>query len=69
MKVIRPKMKDYGIQSFKAFATAYNILTLTNYSGQDPEVGYTGTNPFSIGQDWSKTPKPVSITAGVSIVF
>jgi TonB-linked SusC/RagA family outer membrane protein len=62
-------LERYGVQNIKAFITAYNILTLTNYTGQDPEVGYTSNDFFGLVMDYSKTPPPVSITAGISMSF
>jgi TonB-linked SusC/RagA family outer membrane protein len=61
--------KKIGLQSLKGFITAYNILTLTDYTGQDPEVGFNGTDPFAVGRDRSRTPPPVSITAGLNMIF
>lgn len=62
-------LKNYGINTLKAFATGYNLFTLTNYTGQDPEVGFNGSDPFAIGRDRSKTPPPVSITMGINLIF
>ncbi|MCB8995362.1 MAG: SusC/RagA family TonB-linked outer membrane protein [Bacteroidales bacterium] len=62
-------LKGYGIKNIKAFITAYNIMTVTNYTGQDPEVGYTSNDFFGLVMDYSKTPPPVSFTAGISMTF
>ncbi|MCF8378949.1 MAG: SusC/RagA family TonB-linked outer membrane protein [Bacteroidales bacterium] len=63
------KLKSIGISNVKAFITAYNIMTLTNYTGQDPEVGFTSNDFFGLVLDYSKTPPPVSFTAGISMSF
>jgi TonB-linked SusC/RagA family outer membrane protein len=34
------------------------ILTITNYSGQDPEIGRVEINPFWLGRDNARTPVP-----------
>lgn len=63
-------IKGMGIKSLKAFVTAYNIFTMTNYTGQDPEVGYNvSNNLFELGKDRSMTPPPVSFTMGLSMTF
>lgn len=58
-----------NVQSLKGFITGYNILTLTNYTGQDPEVGFNGTDRFAVGRDRSLTPPPVSFTMGINLIF
>jgi TonB-linked SusC/RagA family outer membrane protein len=62
-------LKARGISQMKAYITGYNLFTLTNYTGQDPEVGFGGSDPFAVGKDYSKTPPPVNITLGISLLF
>ncbi len=62
-------LKERGISGLKAYITGYNLLTLTRYTGQDPEVGFTGNDPFAVGKDRSMTPPPVEVTLGISLVF
>jgi TonB-linked SusC/RagA family outer membrane protein len=45
------------------------LMTFTNYSGQDPEVGQDASDPFWIGVDKANTPPPKIITFSVSIGF
>jgi hypothetical protein len=45
------------------------LLTFTQYSGQDPEVGQNADDPFWIGVDRAKTPPPKVITLSVGIGF
>ncbi|MFC2115064.1 SusC/RagA family TonB-linked outer membrane protein [Bacteroidota bacterium] len=45
------------------------LLTFTQYSGQDPEVGQDADDPFWIGVDRAKTPPPKIITFSVQIGF
>ena len=53
-----------------AFAlSARKLITITNYSGQDPEIGQDSTNPFWIGVDYAKTPPPRIITLSISVGF
>lgn len=50
--------------------SARKLLTFTNYTGQDPEVGQDASrNPFWIGVDWAKTPPPRIITMSVAVGF
>jgi hypothetical protein len=50
--------------------SARKLLTFTNYTGQDPEVGQDASrNPFWIGVDWAKTPPPRIITFSVAVGF
>jgi hypothetical protein len=63
------RVNDWGIKTLKAFITGYNLFTFSNYTGQDPEVGFNGSDPFAIGFDYSRTPPPVNITMGINIVF
>jgi TonB-linked SusC/RagA family outer membrane protein len=62
-------VKKFGVKKMEVYLTAYNIFTLTNYTGQDPEVGFNGTDPFALGRDRSQTPPPVSMTFGVNMTF
>ncbi len=58
-----------NVQKIKTFLTAYNILTLTNYTGQDPEIGFNGRDRFAVGRDISLTPPPVTLTFGLNMLF
>jgi len=54
------------IQNITAFATAENLLTLTNYKGLDPEFAM-GQNPLYYGIDPSVVPQPKTVSVGVKI--
>ena len=45
------------------------IMTITNYSGQDPEVSQKGSDPFWIGTDNARTPPPKVYTLSINIGF
>jgi len=45
------------------------LMTFTNYSGQDPEVGQDASDPFWIGVDRANTPPPKVVTFTVSVGF
>jgi TonB-linked SusC/RagA family outer membrane protein len=52
----------------RIFVTAYNLFTLTGYSGQDPDVA-PPTRPDSLPKDISKTPPARRFMLGVNIGF
>ena len=49
-------------------ATAYNLFTFTNYSGQDPEVG-VGSGAYGLAIDSSRTPPARKIAFNLSFSF
>lgn len=49
--------------------SARKLLTFTNYSGQDPEVGQDASDPFWIGVDYARTPPSRMFTGSVAIFF
>jgi TonB-linked SusC/RagA family outer membrane protein len=61
------------VSSFRIYVSAQNILTFTNYSGFDPEVG--NRTPFgnnvalTNGIDFAVYPQPKSFTAGIQVNF
>jgi TonB-linked SusC/RagA family outer membrane protein len=57
------------VRTLSVALSARKLLTFTNYSGQDPEVGQDATNPFWIGIDKANTPPPRIVTFTVSVGF
>ncbi len=49
--------------------SARKLLTFTQYTGQDPEIGQDASDPFWIGVDYARTPPPAIITMNISIGF
>ena len=65
-----------GISSARLSISAQNILTLTNYSGLDPEVSYFGSGGESsgeanvvLGHDYGNYPNLSSLTFGINLQF
>jgi len=58
-----------GVRTMTFAASARKMWTLTQYSGQDPEVGQDASDPFWIGVDWAKTPPPRMFTVSVAVGF
>ncbi|WP_185816889.1 SusC/RagA family TonB-linked outer membrane protein [Hymenobacter metallilatus] len=57
------------MSSFRVYAQAQNLFTITNYSGLDPEVNtFSGSNT-ALGTDFLTFPQARTITGGVSIGF
>jgi hypothetical protein len=52
------------LSNVRVYLQAQNLLTVTGYSGLDPEV-YTTT----LGVDWNGNPQQRSFTFGLSVVF
>lgn len=59
------------VQQARCYITGQNVLTLTNYSGFDPEVGYSGNNDYSWSQgvDLGFYPSPISFLFGISLKY
>jgi TonB-linked SusC/RagA family outer membrane protein len=57
------------IQSIKVFATGSNLLTITDYSGFDPEVDAFRGNPRKVGIDMNSFPAVKSYVGGINIIF
>lgn len=57
------------IKNLSAYITAENIFTMTNYTGQDPEVSVRGSDPFRVATDNSMTPPVRMFTIGLTGSF
>ncbi|WP_251742176.1 SusC/RagA family TonB-linked outer membrane protein [Gramella sp. AN32] len=62
-------LQNLNLGDLRVFLTADNILTFTNYRGQDPEVSMRGGDPFGIAIDYSRTPPTRRFTLGISTRF
>ena len=62
------KMKA-GIRNLSVYVTGQNLLTLTNYSGFDPEVNAYGNSATEVGIDYGTYPQAVTVIAGINIEF
>ena len=57
------------IQDARVFVGANRLLTLTKYSGFDPEVSTNGNNAAAQGLDYASYPAYRQVNAGVKITF
>ncbi|AUP80589.1 SusC/RagA family TonB-linked outer membrane protein [Flavivirga eckloniae] len=61
------KMKDIGLQKIRIFISAQNLLTITDYSGYDPEIG--GDGLATRGVDTGLQPVTAQGIIGLQIGF
>ncbi|MBQ8594171.1 MAG: TonB-dependent receptor [Bacteroidaceae bacterium] len=61
-------LKNVGISNLSLYCTGYDLLTWTDYSGQDPEVALprSATSPVT---DSNKTPVTKRVTFGLNLSF
>ncbi len=57
------------LSSVKFYVTGNNLLTITNYSGYDPEVDSFPTNPKKVGIDLNSFPSARSYLFGINVTF
>lgn len=58
-----------GLSNLQFFVACKNLLTLTRYSGMDPEVNYNGINSIVLGTDFFTCPQSKSISLGLCARF
>lgn len=62
-------MKKAGLTNVRVFATGYNLLCITGYSGIDPEVDACTDTPLTPGIDYGTYPKSYSVIGGINVTF
>jgi TonB-linked SusC/RagA family outer membrane protein len=62
-------LKKMKMDDVRFYLTADNLLTFTNYRGQDPEVNMKSGDPFGIAIDYSRTPPTRRFTLGLTTRF
>ena len=62
-------LKTKKIESLKVNLTGMNLLTLTGYSGWNPDVNAFGTSPMSSGIDYGSWAQRRTVTLGISVDF
>ena len=60
--------KHLGLSSANVFVTGYDLFTITDYTGQDPEVTLP-SSVVSLAEDNSQTPRSRRVSMGVTINF
>lgn len=62
-------VKAIKLSSAKVFVTGSNLLTLTKYTGYDPEANTYGQSTTLVGIDMGGYPQSKSVQFGLNIVF
>ena len=58
------------LNKLRIYFSGQNLLTFTDYSGLDPEVGQnSSSNYLSRGVDYGFYPQPRTLTVGVNVTF
>ncbi len=63
------KLRKLGISKLQPYFTATNLLTLTAYSGFDPEVNQYSGSAVVQGIDWGTYPHSKSFILGLNVEF
>lgn len=59
-----------GVSSFRVYASAQNLFTITDYTGYDPEASSTSASSDQGSSiDWGAYPNPRTFTVGLNIGF
>jgi hypothetical protein len=61
--------KRIGISNARVYVMGTNLLTITNYSGLDPEINAGGGKGTVGGVEMFTVPQPRTIQAGLSVTF
>jgi TonB-linked SusC/RagA family outer membrane protein len=70
LKYTLPKLfsEKLNINRMDIYITAYDLWTITGYTGQDPEVNLS-SSVYMLAQDKATTPKPIRVALGFSLKF
>ena len=72
VKYILPKSLSgkVGVQKAEFYFTGYDLITLTKYTGQDPEISTSRIdNMYEVALDKASTPKPLRFAFGLNLKF
>lgn len=62
-------MQKAHIANLRLYASAYNLFTITGYSGFDPEVNTKPNGGLTPGVDWGAYPRSLSFVFGLNLAF
>jgi len=60
---------DKYFSKLRIYVSAQNLITITKYSGLDPEVARADSNANSAGIDLGRYPQPKSVIFGLDVTF
>jgi TonB-dependent starch-binding outer membrane protein SusC len=58
-----------AVKKFRVYVSSQNLLTVTKYTGYDPEVGSRNYNTLTNGVDYGQFPQARTVLGGVQIGF
>jgi len=61
--------KKLAIENLRIYANIQNLVTITKYSGYDPEVGASTTSANVFGLDNGRYPSPTTYSFGLNVTF
>ncbi len=61
--------QKFYVNNLRFYASVYNLLTITGYSGYDPEVNNKPNGGLTPGVDWGAYPRSMSFVFGANLTF
>lgn len=62
-------IKKWGLENLRVYANIQNLLTITGYSGYDPEIGASTSSANVYGLDNGRYPSPTVYSFGLNVSF
>lgn len=62
-------VSKWNIETLRIYTNVQNLITITNYSGYDPEIGASTASPNVMGLDNGRYPAPATIAFGLNVTF
>ena len=62
-------IRRIGLESLRIYANLQNLLTITDYSGYDPEIGVSTASVNVMGLDNGRYPSPTTYSFGLNVSF
>lgn len=62
-------ISKWGLENLRVYCNIQNLLTITGYSGYDPEIGVSTTSSNVYGLDNGRYPSPTTYSFGLNVSF
>jgi TonB-linked SusC/RagA family outer membrane protein len=62
-------LRTIGFSKARVYVSATNLLTITDYTGYDPEVAQWNNRDATLGVDFSSYPQAKTYTVGIDLTF
>jgi TonB-dependent starch-binding outer membrane protein SusC len=66
-RIFENNQRFKGIKNMSVYVTGRNLITLTNYSGFDPEVNAYGNSAVMMGVDYGTYPQSRTVVVGLNV--